>query len=209
MNLRYGLLFPAMFVALLLVGSASAVVGFVCPDTIPSPPYNPKFPEEDIIKVEAYLEAPNSPSPTGGYIVLSVVRLTVTFAAPTPPTGQEIHIIATEFQGSTETVIGCSGGPVSPTTIITFQAHSASSTPNIMVYAWLGAVGATDRAPNGGSYPITSLSAAAPNQFYDYEGTVGGVVSPVNKLALATPFLALAGLIVAVSAVVAVKKRRD
>jgi len=39
--------------------------------------------------------------------------------------------------------------------------------------------------------------------------TVGGVVSPVNKLGLAAPFLALAGLIVAVSAVVAVKRRRD
>jgi hypothetical protein len=177
-----------MFVALLLVGSASAEVVFLCKDTIPPPPYNPKFPEEDIIKVEAYLEAPNSPSPTG----------------------QEIHIIATEFQGSTETVIGCSGGPVSPTTIITFQAHSASSTPNIMVYAWLGAVGATDRAPNTGSYPITSLSATAPNQFYDPEpAPVGGVVSPVNKLALATPFLALAGLIIAVSAVVLVKRKRD
>jgi hypothetical protein len=38
---------------------------------------------------------------------------------------------------------------------------------------------------------------------------VGGVVSPVNKLALVTPYLALAGLIVAVSAVVVVKRRRD
>jgi hypothetical protein len=40
-------------------------------------------------------------------------------------------------------------------------------------------------------------------------GPVGGVVSPVNKLTLVTPYLALAGLIAAVSAVVAVKKRRD
>ena len=194
-----------MLVALLLVGSASAVAVFVCPD-IPSPPYDPKFPEENIIKVEAYLEEPTSPP---GGVTVSVVHVIVTFAAPTPPTGQEINIIATEFQGSTETVIGCGGGSGSPTTIITFHAHSESSTPNIAVYAWLGAVAATDRAPNGGSYPITSLSAAAPNQFYDYEGTVGGVVSPVNKLALATPFLALAGLIVAVSAVVVVKRRRD
>ena len=38
---------------------------------------------------------------------------------------------------------------------------------------------------------------------------VGGVVMPTNTLAVAAPYLALAGLIVAVSAVVAVKKRRD
>jgi len=39
--------------------------------------------------------------------------------------------------------------------------------------------------------------------------TVGGVVSPVNKLTLVTPYLALAGIVAAVSAVVTVKKRRD
>jgi len=38
---------------------------------------------------------------------------------------------------------------------------------------------------------------------------VGGVVMPTNKLEILTPYLALAGLIVAVSAVVAVKRRRD
>jgi hypothetical protein len=38
---------------------------------------------------------------------------------------------------------------------------------------------------------------------------VGGVVVPTNKLEILTPYLALAGLIAAVSAVVVVKKRRD
>jgi hypothetical protein len=38
---------------------------------------------------------------------------------------------------------------------------------------------------------------------------VGGVLLPVNKLEILTPYLALAGLIAAVSAVVVVKKRRD
>jgi hypothetical protein len=38
---------------------------------------------------------------------------------------------------------------------------------------------------------------------------VGGVTMPTNKLEILTPYLALAGLAVAVSAVVAVKKRRD
>jgi hypothetical protein len=38
---------------------------------------------------------------------------------------------------------------------------------------------------------------------------VGGLVMPTNKLEILTPYLALAGLIVAVSAVVAVKKRRE
>jgi hypothetical protein len=38
---------------------------------------------------------------------------------------------------------------------------------------------------------------------------VGGLVMSVNKFEILTPYLALAGLIMAVSAVVAVKKRRD
>ena len=38
---------------------------------------------------------------------------------------------------------------------------------------------------------------------------VSGVVMPTSKLELLAPFLAMAGLIVTVSAVVAVKKRRD
>ena len=38
---------------------------------------------------------------------------------------------------------------------------------------------------------------------------VGGVVTPVNKLGLATPYLALAALVIAVSSVIVVKRRRD
>ncbi|GEM_PF-2163143 len=38
---------------------------------------------------------------------------------------------------------------------------------------------------------------------------VGGVVVPTSKLEIAAPFAALAGLIIAVSAVVVVKRRRD
>jgi hypothetical protein len=45
--------------------------------------------------------------------------------------------------------------------------------------------------------------------FDDPEGPVGGVVLPMGKLEIVVPFLALAGLIVAVSAVVAVKKRGE
>jgi hypothetical protein len=40
-------------------------------------------------------------------------------------------------------------------------------------------------------------------------GTVGGVSVPTCKLEIVAPFAALAGLVVAVSAVVVVKKRRD
>jgi hypothetical protein len=43
------------------------------------------------------------------------------------------------------------------------------------------------------------------NQVYT---PVGGITTPINKLEIVAPFAALAGLIVAVSAVVAVKKRR-
>jgi hypothetical protein len=38
---------------------------------------------------------------------------------------------------------------------------------------------------------------------------VGGVVMPTNTLAITAPYLALAGLVAVVSAVVAVKRRRD
>jgi len=38
---------------------------------------------------------------------------------------------------------------------------------------------------------------------------VGGIVMPTNKLEIVAPLAALAGLVVAVSAVVAIKKRRD
>jgi len=40
-------------------------------------------------------------------------------------------------------------------------------------------------------------------------GPVGGVVIPTSKLEILTPYLALVGLVAAVSAVVVVKKRRD
>ncbi len=39
--------------------------------------------------------------------------------------------------------------------------------------------------------------------------TVGGYVAPINKLALLTPYLALAGLIAAVSTVYVIKRRKD
>jgi hypothetical protein len=38
---------------------------------------------------------------------------------------------------------------------------------------------------------------------------VGGIVMPTDKLAIMTPYLALAGLVIAVSAIVVVKRRRD
>jgi hypothetical protein len=190
---------------LLFVGPVFALITMVCP--IPSPPYNPKSPEEDIIKVEAYIEPPKSPpGGTSGY----TLHVIVTFAAATPPTGQAIIILVTELQGSTETGIGCDAMASPSKTIHEVSVNSVSSTPNIAVYAWLATVttldtAGTDRAPNNGEYSITSLSAAAPNQFYDPEGAVGGVVLPTSKLEVVAPF---AALIVAVSAVVAVKRRR-
>jgi hypothetical protein len=64
------------------------------------------------------------------------------------------------------------------------------------------------RAPDTGYYEITSLSAAAPNVFIDVEtNPVGGVVMPTNTLAIIAPYLALAGLVAVVSAVIVVKRR--
>jgi len=51
--------------------------------------------------------------------------------------------------------------------------------------------------------PVTIIAV------YEFATPVGGVVESVNKIALVTPFLALAGLVVAVSAVVVAKKRRN
>ena len=39
--------------------------------------------------------------------------------------------------------------------------------------------------------------------------TVGGITSPINKLEIIAPYIALAGLIIAVSAVYVIKKRKD
>ena len=203
-----------MLVALLLVGSASATPS-LCPP-IPSPPYNPKSPQEDIVKVEAFLAKPSVPAPlsseTRAGVVGYFLTVRVTFAAATPPTGQVINIIVTELQGNTPTEVAilCGGGHGSAMTTYELSGFSSTSTPNIAVYAWLGPVPGTDRAPNIGSYPIMSLSAAAPDLFYDPEpAPVGGVVMPINTLAILAPYLALAGLVAAVSIVVAVKKRRD
>ncbi|MCW4042762.1 MAG: hypothetical protein NWE90_03445 [Candidatus Bathyarchaeota archaeon] len=58
------------------------------------------------------------------------------------------------------------------------------------------------------------LTPTRPNAFApDYQrldyAPVGGVASPVNKLELIAPYLALAGLIVAVSTIFVIKRRRD
>jgi hypothetical protein len=78
----------------------------------------------------------------------------------------------------------------------------------------------TDTQANVGR-SFNGLSMAGLTNLYQFENfmiravidvapaPVGGVVVTTNKLALVTPYLALAGLIVAVSAVVVVKKRRD
>lgn len=197
MNFRYGLLLPAMLVVLLFVGSASAGAY----PAIPSPPYIPKSPQEDIVKFEAWIIQPGNQ-----------LWFTVTFAAPTPPTGQDIYIILTKLDGSTETVINywIFGAGGADTTFHMGGTLLPSVDTPVALYAWLGPPPGTDRAPNTGFYQVTSLSAATPNLFYDPEpAPVGGVVLPTNTLAILTPYLALAGLVIAVSAVVVARKRRD
>ncbi len=56
--------------------------------------------------------------------------------------------------------------------------------------------------------PTRPYANAADYQRLDYP-PVGGVASPVNKLELIAPYLALAGLIAAVSAVYVIKRRKD
>jgi len=67
-----------------------------------------------------------------------------------------------------------------------------------------------------GSNPV-DITQSQPNSDTDFApnwqplpaNPVGGVVMPTSKLEIVAPFAALAGLIVAVSAVVAVKRKRD
>ncbi|MCJ7761483.1 hypothetical protein MUP59_10155, partial [Candidatus Bathyarchaeota archaeon] len=159
--------------------------------------------EEDIVKIEAWIKQP------GNYL-----WFTITFAALTPPAGQSIYIILTMLDGSTETVINywIYGAGGADTTFNMGGTELPSVDTPVAWYAWLGPPPGTDRAPNDGFYSVTSLSQQTPNVFQDPEepaAPVGGVVIPTSKLEILAPFAALAGLIVAVSAVVVVKRRRD
>jgi hypothetical protein len=208
MNQSYKLVILVLLVITMLIGSVSAS----CPD-IPPSPYNPESPEEDIIKVEAYLD-PVSTKTTSTtttvahslrpIIVGPTLHVKVTFAAPTPPPGKTLTILITQLQGvpPSEIVLNCGGGSGPATTTYEFMMTVDNGSTNIAVYAWLNAPG-TDRAPNTDFYSITSLTAADPNVFQDYEpAPVGGVASQTNKLEVIAPYLILAGLIITVSAIV-------
>jgi hypothetical protein len=204
----------------MLIGSVSAIPA--CPD-IPDPPYVPEFPEEDIIKVEAYIEHPPPPSTTKTMPVAeslrlitdgTILHLTVTFAAQTPPADKGIVILVTMLQGNPpeEEILGCQAfaDPSSTQYTLNIPVTLDGETPSIAVYAWLGELSNTDRAPNDSFYMITSLSASEPNVFQDYEpAPVAGVVVPKNTLEILTPYIALAGLVAAISTVYVIKRRKD
>jgi len=212
MNQMYRLLIPVLLMITMLIGSVSAP----CPD-IPPPPYNPNSPEEDIIKIEAYIEpvttTTTTTTTTVAYslrpiVVVPTLHVKVTFAAPTPPPGKALTILITQLEGipPSEMVVRCGGGggPAKTTYEFTIDADDESTT--IAVYAWLDDPG-TDRAPNSDFYQITSLSASDPNLFSDPDVPVGGLTSQTNKLEVIAPYMVLAGLIITVSAVV-IKKRK-
>lgn len=213
MNQSYRLLIPVLLMITILIGSVSAS----CPD-IPPSPYNPESPEEDIIKVEAYMDpvstTTTSTTTTVAHLLRPIVvgptlHVKVTFAAPTPPPGKTLTILVTQLKGvpSSEIVINCGGGGGPAATTYEFMMSVDDGSTNIAVYAWLNEPG-TDRAPNTDFYSITSLTAADPNMFQDYEpAPVGGVASPTNKLEVIAPYLVLAVLITTVSAVV-IRKRK-
>ena len=109
-------------------------------------------------------------------------------------------------------ILGCAvfADPSSTTYILDFPITTNGGIPSIAVYAALVGVANTDRAPNDGFYQITSVSSINPNMFQDIEpAPVGGITVPVNKLELIAPYLALAGLIAAVSTVYVFKRRKD
>jgi hypothetical protein len=203
----------------MLTGSVS---GKLCPD-IPDPPYVPESLQEDIVKVEAYIEHP-TPSTTKTMPVAdslrlitdgTILHLTVTFAAETPPAGHALIILVTILEGTppTESLLDCASFSASTSTTYKLDIYLLGATvdggsPNIAVYAWLEE-SHTDRAPNDGFYPITSMLASDPNVFQDYEpAPVGGVVVPKNSLEILTPYIALAGLVAAISTILVIKKRK-
>lgn len=216
MNQTYRLFIPALLLITMLIGSVSANS---CPD-IPDPPYVPEFPEEDIVKVEAYIDyltpATLTTIPVAQSLrpvaAISTLYLTVTFAAATPPADKGILILVTMLQGNppTEVVLDCAvfSDPSLTTYVLDFPIPLNSEAPSIAVYAALVEF-ATDRAPNDGFYEITSFSASDPNVFQDYDPTpVGGVVVPTNSLQILTPYIALAVLVAAISTVYVIKKRK-
>jgi hypothetical protein len=211
MNQAYKLLIPALLLITMLIGSASAK----CPD-IPSPPYIPESPQEDIVRVEVYLDPPPSPAVGSASATTAVtgylLHVTVVFAAATPPSGQAINILVTQWKGDplSEIQVTCfvGTGPTKTTYELAPDMIEALGLPEISVYAWLGQA-QTDRAPNDGFYQITSLSASDPNVFQDYEpAPVGGVMVQKNSLEILTPYITLAGLVAAISTVYVIKKRK-
>ena len=111
----------------------------------------------------------------------------------------------------TEVVLGCLAlaDPSSTTYTLDLPITPDGGTPSIAVYAALLEF-STDRAPNDGFYQITSLSASDPNVFQDYEpAPVAGVVVAKNSLEILTPYIALAGLVAAISTVYFFKKRKQ
>jgi hypothetical protein len=212
MNNACKLVIPTLLLIAMLIGSVS---GIICPD-IPAPPYVPEFPEEDIIRVEAYIEQPATSTTTVAQSLKPVnngphLHLTVTFAAATPLADKDILILVTMLQGNppAEEILGCRifSDPSSTQYTLDFPINLDGETPSIAVYAALVEF-ATDRAPNDGFYQITSLSASDPNVFQDYEpAPVGGVASQTNKLQIIAPYLVLSGLILTVSAII-IRKRK-
>lgn len=185
------------FLASVLVGIFLAQPSSGVLPPIPPPPYVPDSPAEDILMVQAYIEqgTPN------------ILHLMVTIAVPTPPSGETLLILVTRLQGSTETVIGSYFYNGVAKTVHSFDvALVDGGDVDIALYAMLGIL-ATDRAPGTGFYRIASLTAWSPDRFTDYE-SVGGVVLPINGVAILAPYLALIGL-VAATAAVAMKKRRN
>ncbi|WP_455278555.1 hypothetical protein [[Eubacterium] cellulosolvens] len=191
MNQTYRLFIPALLLITMLIGSVSAF----CPE-IPDPPYVPKSPQEDIVKVTTWVDG-------------SILGVIVEFAAATPPPGETLHILITTTQVTppTETVVTCNSF-TNPSGAFVFNINLwTQDTPSIAVYAWLSS-STTDRAPNDGYYLVTGLSRT-PNLFTDIEpAPVGGVATSVNKLMILTPYLVLAGLIAVISTIFVIKKRK-
>jgi len=100
-----------------------------------------------------------------------------------------------------------------PITVTPGSTYVIELDANVATFGWWFQNGGNPY-PDGGMIMVGgSPSATVDSTFRTYlppaSASVGGVVSPVDKLAVLTPYLALIGLIAVVSAFYVIRRRRD
>ena len=203
---------PTIFLMLLLVAPAGALP----PPPIPSGPYSPQSPADDIVTVETAYLIPDD-----------AINLTFWIRMGSNTYPDTLNLLFTmEKTDLSEVVVYYWTGQVFGTLNTVRVTFYVDPYPNdwktdggkafVAIYAWLTG-STTDRAPNTGFYPVSAYAESPPYDVFDDSNDpsqqpsnpyhyVGGEVFSANKLAVLSPYLALIG--VAAVAIVAFKRRR-